>query len=91
MSECVELFRAMDLYEKGLRADRRKLAPDILRQNNINFTSHNEGAHLRVAMPNGKVVNFWPGTDKFTLLNGKYRHGIKALIAYVTKPVKVAK
>lgn len=65
MSEMGELYReykkANREESKIRRARHREQAPKILAREGIEFSSHNDGAHLRLHLPK-TAINFWPGT-----------------------------
>jgi len=45
----------------------------------IEFTSHNNGIHLKVKRPAG-IVDFWPSTGRFKHPNGSYGRGVKNML-----------
>lgn len=65
------------------RRQRREMAPVVLAQERIVFSTYNDGAHLRVLVYRDKYINFWPGADKWQRLDGKYRHGMEGMIKYI--------
>ena len=55
------------------RTSNRESSAEILKENGIDFVSHNGGAHLVV---NGSI-DFWPGTGKFMVrTNGGKGRGV---------------
>lgn len=65
-------------------AVQRRKAPRILGENMIEFTSHNEGAHLRIPLKDGCVVDFWPGPGKWKC-GSVEGLGIKKLVEFVKR------
>lgn len=82
MGDMTEGFRALDEYHKQRRADNREKAPEILRENGIEFTVHNGGAHFIVV---GKdcLIDFWAGTERWKSRNQKKGFGIENLVNFV--------
>lgn len=64
MSEIGEDFKALREESKERRGVYRKIAKNLLRRKGICFDERNQGAHLIVESPGGKI-DFWPGTGKF--------------------------
>lgn len=85
MSELAKYLRTIRSCSAADRETRRLAAPDILREAGVEFTEHNEGAHLRVVVSGTKVTDFWPGTDTWRKLGGGRRSGIDKLIEYIRK------
>ncbi len=48
-------------------------------EQNIKFTSHNKGVHLKVYRPAG-IIDFWPSTGKYKRIDGTYGRGIKNML-----------
>lgn len=67
-NELAETFRAMDEISKQKRANNRSSSPKVLRDNGIEFSEHNGGAHL-VVYGKAVTVDFWPGTGRWTVRN----------------------
>lgn len=61
-----ELFAGRKAASQAKRAGNREFSTNLLRDRGVEFTSHNDGAHLVVL---GKW-NFWPGTGKFAERRG---------------------
>jgi hypothetical protein len=62
-----ELFEARRIASQAKRASNREFSTNLLQQEGIAFTSHNQGAHLIVA----GAWNFWPGTGRWEERKGK--------------------
>jgi hypothetical protein len=56
------------------RASNRVTSAEVLTKAGIRFTSHNDGAHLRV-LYDGRIYDFWPGTGLWRLSGGKGASG----------------
>ena len=67
------VFEVMRKDSQNRRQQNRKNSAKILQEAEVKFTSHNEGAHLVVDGPTGKI-DFWPGTGKF-IVRGKGSKG----------------
>jgi len=59
------------------RAENRDSSKQMLSDKGIQFTEHNNGAHLKVGR-----IDFWPGTGLWKDGNFEDR-GVKNLIAYI--------
>lgn len=84
-AESVEIWRALKLQDQERRAANRETGPLILAEHGVEFVSKNNGAHLIIGKP--AVVNFWPGTQRWTAVrnssvNGR---GAKGLIDWLRK------
>lgn len=64
-----ELFQAKRRAMQRKRAENRDTSVQLLKDRKVEFTSHNDGAHLRVKRGEG-WIDFWPGT-------GLWKHGVK--------------
>lgn len=53
-----------DQESKERRAKNRASSAEILKANNVEFESKNDGAHLVIRLPD-RVIDFWPGTGTF--------------------------
>lgn len=69
------------------RARNRSKSAEVLGDHGFEFTSHNNGAHLVVTVPNltsnglPGVWDFWPGTGKFIRrAHGTYGRGVFNLV-----------
>jgi hypothetical protein len=62
------------------RRNNRLHSAVILDENSILYDTHNGGAHL-VVRHNGFIVDFWPGTGKYSFRGSqKYKRGVHNLI-----------
>jgi hypothetical protein len=69
----------------GKRAENRKNSTGMLDGRGISYTSHNNGAHLKVQVAHG-LVDFWPGTGKWIDPVKKLTsRGVAGLLAHVQK------
>jgi hypothetical protein len=70
---------------KKKRENNRMQSTAILLNRKIDFTIHNNGAHLVVTHKN-HTVDFWPGTGKFIFRDNNYTgRGVFNLIKKLTK------
>ena len=73
----------MDTASKEKRAKNRVSSRHMLVAAGISFVEKNLGAHL-IVTNNGYCIDFWPGTGKWIVRNGKLeRRGVKKLIKYI--------
>lgn len=86
MSEIGEFWKEvkpeLQARNKEKRACNRENSAKILLQNEVEFTTHNNGAHLIVKGRCG-TVDFWPGTGRWQLRSGRSGFGVKNLINIV--------
>lgn len=62
------------------RAQNREYSTEHLRKQGVEFTSHNNGAHL-VVISGRQAIDFWPGTGKFiTRSTGRKGRGVFNLL-----------
>jgi hypothetical protein len=83
MSEIGETFAAWKEASTKKRAANRESSAQMLRDRDISFSQHNDGAHLIVY---GKFAtfDFWPGTGKWVRRPTKnYKRGVVGLIKEV--------
>lgn len=74
------IWRAQKEASQQKRAENRENSASILKENGIEFTEHNLGAHL-VVKASAKTVDFWPGTGKWIVRGGgKTSRGVYNLI-----------
>lgn len=83
VNEVSEMWSEYKKMKQDARTQRREKAPDQLTQAGINFTEHNNGAHLIVETHMG-LVDFWPGTTRwktrtFPAIEG---FGVQKLLQY---------
>lgn len=65
------------------RANNRRKSTQLLRNAGVNFTEHNNGAHL-VVTSNQQIIDFWPGTGKWGDRKRRhYRRGVHSLLEYL--------
>lgn len=62
-----EHWRARTAMGQEARAGKRGEADRLLTAAGVKFEWRNGGAHLIVHAPDGRVVDFWPGTSKWTI------------------------
>lgn len=84
MNEAVEYYQDLKDLSKEKRRRNRDSARTILTDNGVQFTVHNNSAHLRVHTNNG-VIDFWPGTGLWICPDGKRGRGIFKLLSQVKK------
>jgi len=89
MGDMGDIFKEHREYSKSKRAFNRKQSPLALCENHIQYTSHNNGAHLRIFQVGSAeipAVDFWPGTGKWIDSAGKKSgRGVMSLIKYLKK------
>lgn len=65
------------------RANNRRESARILAEEGINYSLHNDGAHI-VVDHNGRQIDFWPGTGLWIDRHWqKRRRGVRPLIDYI--------
>ena len=74
-----EMWRAVRDQSQEKRANNREFSAKLLRDNSINFESKNNGAHLII----DNKVDFWPGTGKWIVRNGRKGRGVKNLMKWI--------
>lgn len=79
MGDMGEIFDGMRRRSEEKRASNRENSAQILAQYGIEFESKNIGAHLIVKHA-GKIVDFWPGTGKWIVRDGKQGRGVSRLL-----------
>lgn len=75
MGDMGDDFRAWKQARIEKRAANRDYGAKCLADMGIQFEAKNDGAHL-IVTHRGKVADFWPGTGKFKLRDGKWGRGI---------------
>lgn len=70
MSDTAELYAAMRQNSATRRAENRSKSATLLVESGLSFHSNNGGVHLTVNS-DGVVVDFWPGTGKWTVRKTK--------------------
>ena len=63
-NEVSEMWKEFRRMKQDARTQRRENAPELLKDANIPFTEHNNGAHLILDTHLG-FIDFWPGTTKW--------------------------
>lgn len=76
-------YRGLREASQEKRASNREFAVVHLKENQIPFTVHNEGAHLIVEGPDC-YIDFWPGTGKLKTRKGEAGFGIRNLVKFIT-------
>ncbi len=80
MGELKEKFKAYREYIREKREQNREYSTALLEKEGIKFESRNDGLHLIIETPTGRV-NFYPSTG---LYNGAIEgRGVKNLINYI--------
>ena len=65
------------------RAGNRDSSERLLREAGVPFESKNFGAHLIVRPASGMVVDFWPGTGRWTVRGGNATEfGVRKLLEW---------
>ena len=82
MGELGEFYGALRAQRREKKANNREYSAQLLRDNSIVFTEHNNGAHLVVEGLNG-YIDFWPGTGKWKVRNDISGFGVKGVLAYL--------
>jgi hypothetical protein len=83
MGDMGEVFRDMTQHSKDKRAHNRMTSREWLVARKIPFESSNNGAHLIVEGPTGKI-DFWPGTGKWIdRSDGKAKRGVRKLVKHI--------
>jgi hypothetical protein len=78
-----EYWRARTAIDQEARAGKRGDADKLLTAAGVKFEWKNGGAHLIVHAPDGRVIDFWPGTSKWTIRGEAEvrRGGVKKVLA----------
>ena len=87
MGDMGDYFRDMKEASKTQRELNRNNALKVLQENDINFLTKNNGAHLIVSnSDNTEIIDYWPGTGKWISRGTcKKHHGLKELVGYIKK------
>lgn len=83
MSETGDMWREYKAGRRDAKAQNRAHGADQLQLHNVHFTTHNDGAHLRVEDIDGEFLDYWPGTGKWKSRKGVEYRGIKSLLQYL--------
>ena len=81
MSDISEDYKALRDFNRAKKENNLKASTELLDALGIDYTSHNNGIHLKV-FAGDEVVNFWPSTGKWISSDTKSR-GVQKLITYV--------
>lgn len=84
MNEETELGAAYKEQQKQERAKRRAQAEQQLKDRGINYTVHNDGAHI-VIEEGGATFDFWPGTVRWRMRPHKSQYGVPKLLSAITQ------
>ena len=88
MSEIGEMYSHLKAESIVKRGNNREFSANLLKNNNIDFESKNNGSHL-IVNHNGKIADFWPGTGKFNIRGEDgYFRGVRNLIKKLNKADK---
>ena len=47
----------------------------VLRQEKINFSTGNNGVHIKIVTYDGRRIDYWPSTCKYQIGTDKIKHG----------------
>lgn len=83
MGDMGDDFRAWKQARIEKRAANRDAGAKYLADMGILFTACNDGAHLIVTHM-GKTADYWPGTGKFKVREGKWGRGVTNLVDALT-------
>lgn len=72
-------WRDWDEESKERRAKHREKSAALLQERGIEFETKNGGAHL-IVRHGDKVTDFWPGTGKWIVRQGKKGRGVFPLL-----------
>lgn len=79
-NEVTEMWRDHKTSRADKRAKNRLESARRLVAQGIEYTSHNDGAHL-VVEHNSLILDFWPGTGRWkNRKTGEYGFGVKLLL-----------
>lgn len=84
MGDMGDDFRAWKQERVAKRASQRENGAKLLREAGIAFEEKNIGAHLIVSHA-GKVIDYWPGTGKWKIRDGKLGRGVFPLLKALTQ------
>lgn len=80
--EWYDAHHAIAQNKRQSAAERRDAAPALLGAAGVAYTTHNNGEHIVVTVPNAGVIDFWPSTGRWIRRWNKRREfGIDRLIA----------
>lgn len=92
MSEFAEAMAFHRAHRQQRRASNREGSAAMLDAAGITYELKNSGAHL-IVRHDGLVVDFWPGTGKFTVRGEKdragrpvYQRGVRSLLKRLGAP-----
>ena len=82
MGDMGEMWEGYAEQRKTNRSNNREHSAKMLRTFDIEFTSHNTGAHLIIKCGDG-FIDFWPGTGKW-LVRGESvsKRGVMSLVEF---------
>lgn len=84
MNEDTELWAAYKEQQKQERAKRRASAEQQLKDRGVNYTVHNEGAHI-VIEEGGATFDFWPGSTRWRMRPQRSDFGVHKLFQAITQ------
>ena len=82
MGDMGDIFNEMRQHSQEKRASNRENPVQILTEHGIEFESKNIGAHL-IVKHDGKTVDFWPGTGKWNVRDGRQGRGVFRLLEHL--------
>jgi hypothetical protein len=84
MNEETELWAAYKEQQKQERAKRRASAEQHLKERGINYTVHNDGAHI-VIEEGGAIFDYWPGNARWRMRPYRSDFGEQQLFAAISQ------
>ena len=69
-----DAYRAINDVKKERRKMKRGSADQLLSAAGLKFEWKNLGAHLIVHAPDGRIIDFWPGTSLWIVRGDSVRH-----------------
>lgn len=80
MGDMAEVFNFMKKAAKEKRELNRLQSPAVLKRYGVAYSERNGGAHL-ICQYGPRMADFWPGTGRWQLRNGKSGRGVFKLCA----------
>lgn len=81
-NEDTEFYRSLRSRSQEKRSSNRKQSAKYLQDRDIQFTEHNDGAHL-IVEGQSTYIDFWPGTGKWNSRCGRKGFGVSNLVAFI--------
>lgn len=89
MNEVTEDWAAYKEHQKQERAKRRANAEKQLRERKLNYTVHNDGAHI-VIEEGGAIFDYWPGNTRWRMRPERSQFGVDKLFRAISQRRLVA-